>query len=387
MPNTTWLGTTTDGSLDSNWSNGVPDARIVSGGIDAFFGDTTTTSIINFGSERAYGTLTASAQPNNNDTVTIDAKVYTFQAELTDVDGNVHISHTDKDGSMENLIAAITLGAGSGTAYAASTTAHPTCTATQAVVDTVRAVALDAGTGGNSIDTLESTSGVRMSWGAATLQSGTANGGTVNDIDIRGWRGNINASGSEAEISFNKFYHEGWGTVYIDVQNGNRFIVNSPNYALAAQVILSGDVSVGMEFVGGRSSVNWNGLTGSSTTVWIDDSRGASENLVITGTGTIPELICSRGRLRTNGPLITEYTLTGGEALHDSGAITTLRTAGYFRLNSTSTVAKAYVTSGTLTLLESAAAKTVTTVYLSPSGTFLRRDNIDSFTLYEIGIQ
>ena len=384
MASTTWLGITTDASLGSNWSNGVPDGLLPST-VDVFVNDTTESSMINFGSSRAYGTLTTTDNFDDGDTVTIDTKVYTFEDILTNVDGNVLVG-TDAEDSLDNLELAITLGTGAGTKYAAAMTAHTTCTGAKMTASTFRAVALDAGVGGNSFDSTETGDGV--SWGAATLRSGAANGAAiVNDVDIREWRGDINSSGSEAGITFNKFYHGGWGAVYIDAQAGNRFIVDSPNYALAAHIILTGDVAVGLEFVQGRSSIDWAGLTGSTTSVWVDDSHGGSENLTITGAGTIPQLICSRGVVTTNGPLITEYTVIGGDISHESGAITTLRTSGYLRLISTDTVAKAYITGNTLTLLDSSAVKTLTTVYLSPSARFLRRDAIDSFTLYEIGIQ
>jgi hypothetical protein len=384
MASTTWLGITTDASLDSNWSNGVPDGLLPST-VDVFVNDTTELSMINFGSSRAFGTLTTTGNFGNTETVTIDTKVYTFQTVLTDVDGNVLIG-TDAEDSIDNLVLAITLGSGAGTKYAASMTAHTTCTGTKPTASTFRAVALNAGTGGNSFDSTETAA--NASWGAATLQSGSANGAAiVNDVDIRDWRGDINSSGSEAGITFNKFYHGGWGTVYIDAQAGNRFIIDSPNYALAAHLIMTGDVAIGLEFVQGRSSVDWAGLTGSTTVVWVDDSQVVGENLSITGTGTIPQMICSRGIVTTNGPTITEYTVNGGDVSHESGAITTLRTSGYFRLTSTDTITKAYITGNTLTLLENSAVKTLTTVYLSPSGTFLRRDDIDSFTLHEIGIQ
>jgi hypothetical protein len=120
----------------------------------------------------ATGILTLSANVNNNDTVTTGTKTYTFETSLTDVDGNVLIGATASD-SIDNLIAAITLGAGSGTLYAASTTANTFITAAAGAGDTMDAEALLGGTAGNLIATTESTATVRMSWGAATLTGGT----------------------------------------------------------------------------------------------------------------------------------------------------------------------------------------------------------------------
>lgn len=51
-------------------------------------------------------------------------KSWTFQNTLTNVDGNVKIGATYLD-TCANLLAALTLGAGAGTLYAAATTAHP----------------------------------------------------------------------------------------------------------------------------------------------------------------------------------------------------------------------------------------------------------------------
>jgi len=120
----------------------------------------------------ATGVLTFNSQVNNSDTVTIDTKTYTFQTTLTDVDGNVLIGATASD-SIDNLIAAINLGPGAGSVYAASTTLHPSVSAAAGAGDTMDVTAKVEGTDGNTIATTESTSGVRMSWGGSTLSGGT----------------------------------------------------------------------------------------------------------------------------------------------------------------------------------------------------------------------
>lgn len=117
---------------------------------------------------KATGTLTLSGQPTNTQTVTIDAKVYTFQTTLTNVDGNVLIGATTAD-SLANLEAAVMLGPGAGTAYAAAMTSHPTVTA-DSTPTTLVVTAITGGTPGNSIATTETlTNG---SWGGATLSGG-----------------------------------------------------------------------------------------------------------------------------------------------------------------------------------------------------------------------
>ena len=100
----------------------------------------------------ATGILTFGANASDGDIVTIDSKVYAFQDTLTDVDGNVHIGVAATN-TLDNLIAAIVLGAGSGTDYATSMTLHPTVTAAAGTGDTMDAEAKTAGAAGNSIVT------------------------------------------------------------------------------------------------------------------------------------------------------------------------------------------------------------------------------------------
>jgi hypothetical protein len=117
----------------------------------------------------ATGTLTATANFANGETVTTGTKTYTFQTVLTNVDGNVLIGATASD-SLDNLIAAINLGAGSGTVYAAATTANGFVSAAAGPGDTMIATALVSGTQGNTIATTETAA--NASWGAATLTGG-----------------------------------------------------------------------------------------------------------------------------------------------------------------------------------------------------------------------
>jgi hypothetical protein len=129
----------------------------------------------------ATGTLTATGNFSNNDTVTTGTKVYTFQTALTNVDGNVLIGASASD-SLDNLIAAINLGSGSGTLYAAATTANGFVSATAGAGDTMDVTATTLGSSGNSIATTETSS--NASWGGATLS-----GGTEDTIDYAptGW--------------------------------------------------------------------------------------------------------------------------------------------------------------------------------------------------------
>jgi hypothetical protein len=124
------------------------------------------------------GTLTLTANVQDGDEVEIDGKTYTFQVALTDVDGNVLVGASASD-SIDNLIAAINLGAGAGTLYAASTTLHPSVFVAPGAGDTMDATAKEAGVAGDAISTTDPTdTGGAMAWGAATLGGG-ADGTTV----------------------------------------------------------------------------------------------------------------------------------------------------------------------------------------------------------------
>ncbi len=79
-------------------------------------------------------TLVLTGQPQVGETVTIDGKVFTFQEQLTDVDGHVQIASpnpSDDPGeemvrTLKNLRQAINTEGPSKNHYAASTTPHPT---------------------------------------------------------------------------------------------------------------------------------------------------------------------------------------------------------------------------------------------------------------------
>lgn len=140
---------------------------------------------------QATGTLTTTANFSNGETVTTGTKTYTFQTVLTNVDGNVFIGATAA-ASLANLYAAITLGAGSGTAYAAATTAHPTASANAPVGLTMLVWALTGGTGGNALASTTTVTGA--TWTAATLTGGTAPAAKVATLSGTSTLSGTNAS-------------------------------------------------------------------------------------------------------------------------------------------------------------------------------------------------
>lgn len=135
------------------------------------------------GATPATGTLTATSNFSDTETVVIDGKTYTFQASLTEVDGNVFIGASLAI-SLANLKAAINLEAGGGSLYANATTLHPTVTATASDATTLTVQAKAAGPGGNSITTTETAA--NASWGGATLSGGSVGGTIVGEVTPSG---------------------------------------------------------------------------------------------------------------------------------------------------------------------------------------------------------
>lgn len=125
---------------------------------------------ISAGGTKASQTLTLTENAANTNTVTIGAIVYTLQTTLTNVAYNVKIG-ADASATIDNLIAAITGGAGAGTLYAAATTAHPLVTAAAGSGDTMVATARYTGTAANSYATTDTLAG-SSAWGNTTLLSG-----------------------------------------------------------------------------------------------------------------------------------------------------------------------------------------------------------------------
>lgn len=121
---------------------------------------------------QATGTLTLSGNAVADQTVTIGNKTYTWKASVTTTANQVKIGATASD-SLDNLIAAITGGAGSGSLYGSATTVHTQVTAAAGAGDTMTVTALEGGDIGNSYATTETMSA--GSFGAATLTGGVNN--------------------------------------------------------------------------------------------------------------------------------------------------------------------------------------------------------------------
>lgn len=193
----------------------------------------------------ATGALTFSGQPANNETVVIDAKTYTFQTVLTNVDGNVLIGAAVND-SVNNLINAINLGAGSGVSYAAATTLHPTVSATIAGTNILLATAKTSGTSGNTIATSETVA--NASWASTTLGGaldGTTFVGIVrfDDIaaDAQNWQlnGAIGYDPAEPYTNQPNISPACFLTLTDNVAMPFRIIANGRRFIVIAQTVLT----------------------------------------------------------------------------------------------------------------------------------------------------
>ncbi len=139
----------------------------------------TLTAAANATNTAASGVLTLTGQPSDTQTCTIGSSVYIFDdTTLVDEPFHVLIGATASD-TIDNLVAAITGGAGEGTLYGTDTPAHTLVTAANGTGDTMDVTALTPGTAGNAIATTDTMS--NASWGAANLAGGTTETVTTDD--------------------------------------------------------------------------------------------------------------------------------------------------------------------------------------------------------------
>ena len=116
-------------------------------------------------------TLTIGDQVTDGDTMTLDTKVYTFKDTLTQADGEITIG-ADVAATKGNIVAAITLGAGMGTAYGSAMTEHPTVRAAPFVAAAGAMTAKTEGDAGDAIVSTETFTSVANIFSGATLSGG-----------------------------------------------------------------------------------------------------------------------------------------------------------------------------------------------------------------------
>ena len=147
---------------------------------NALYLNTSTTKLLRaLTGTQASGTLTWTANANNNETVVLGATTYTFKNILTGAANEVLIGAATAD-SINNLKAAINAEAGAGTLYGTGTVANASASCTSVTATTNVVAALSAGTAGNSIVSTETlTNG---SWGGATLSGGAIGGAPADNF-------------------------------------------------------------------------------------------------------------------------------------------------------------------------------------------------------------
>lgn len=135
---------------------------------------------------KATGTLTASGTPANNDTVTIGGRTYTWKTTLTGAADEVLIGGSAA-AALDNIKSAVNGTETPGTQYGLGTATHELVTATTNGASTQVFEAIQAGLGGNTIETTES--GANTSFGAATLTGGVAGTAAVTASDNQALHG------------------------------------------------------------------------------------------------------------------------------------------------------------------------------------------------------
>ena len=149
----------------------------------------------------AQGTLTLDTQPTNGDTYTIDAKTYTFEDSLTNVDGNVNVGGSLAQAKL-NLVSAIDLSGVAGTDYATAMTAHTTVDIAAFIVDDAVLTAKTAGTAGDALATTETFAAGTNIFDDTTLGVTTAgSNGLATELELLSNITNVSITGAGTLIS------------------------------------------------------------------------------------------------------------------------------------------------------------------------------------------
>jgi hypothetical protein len=195
------------------------------------------------GDLKAYIFLRAIGNVSDGDTVTLGTVTYTFQNTLTNVAGHVQIGATDGD-SMHNLEAAVMAGAGSGTAYAAATTANPDVDADQFrdIPNIAVFRALVAGSVGNLIG-CTSTGATMLFYGEGTIPhdflwlGADAAATAASSLYIDGV---LDSTGTQFKSAKNNVWYIGYD-LYVDTvtPGGGRFEGTLDEVALFDGIVLT----------------------------------------------------------------------------------------------------------------------------------------------------
>lgn len=278
--------------------------------------------------------LTLNSNPLNLESVTVGGRTYQFQTTLTNVAGNVlrGSGGAAASDSIDNLIAAITLGAGSGTAYAAATTVNPLVTAAVGVGDTMGVTALVAGAGGNNIAATETFTDALSVWTTATLAGGVTNNADGNvliagtaalsrdnmtaTVNVAGGSGYATATTANTQVTAISSGTNGITTTAISGGTGGNLIASTTT------MVGAGNVWGGATLVGGATGFfylyvgNADGTTQTKVIYWFDKS----------GTDTAPLITASELSVRINlngvlasGATAAEVATQLEEIINDDG--------------------------------------------------------------------
>ena len=165
-----------DHSTDA--SGKVALQTVLTGSNQSFtIGDGTANEILDPALKFATGTLTFTGNASNTETVTIGARVYTFNSVLGGAN-SILIGASASD-SLNNLIAAITGAAGSGTLYGTGTAVNTDVLAEPGAGDTMDVTALTGGYSGNLLASTTTVTGA--SWSNTTLTGGEEGGENISE--------------------------------------------------------------------------------------------------------------------------------------------------------------------------------------------------------------
>lgn len=129
----------------------------------------------------AQGVFTVTGNPADAAVVVIGASTYTWETSAIDTAGEVQVG-ADASASLDNLVAAINGGTGSGTTYGTGTGINASAYAYRSGPLSITVVARTAGTAGNSVASTTTVAGA--TWTGATLAGGAASA----EGGIRSWK-------------------------------------------------------------------------------------------------------------------------------------------------------------------------------------------------------
>ncbi len=335
----------------------------------------------------ASGVLTLTANAGNTETVTLDAKIYTFQTSLTDSDGNVKIG-ASASASIDNLIAAITLGSGSGTAYAASMTLHPTVSAYAGSGDTMDVRQVAPGVAGvASTETMANGS----FGGETTLIGETTTGTDVLLLHVEDGAPAIGASGAPLKLGADKITFYGRNASFITNDGGSanynitRLIVNSKNLVDALTLSDSngtGKIST-LEIISG--GVTFSGPRGITTLRIANASGNNKPRLTVTSAAGALLIVFLESGTLTTAVGITICYLSGGTLTSTSTVQDMFQFGGLFVFNGTSVTSMDLV-AGTMDTTRTAGTKTATLLRIYPAARLIENEDFLTASKTVIGV-